>query len=221
MGWGILMLLEGEVWYNINGVGAGHTTPHLTSYAKGSRTMANHIVPNPQEESPDPVFVYFISASDATKIGIASDPQRRLLQLQTAHHALLEIILTLKCANREVALSLEKAFKSWYAPLRLMEEWYNVAPSKIASDIRLIERFSRDVLEIRKNATDSEMRNLDRRFQAQHDGTLFPVSLFRDMKKREGVISALRLLADELEGEAMPLRFEEDEYTTLDTGEDA
>lgn len=173
------------------------------------------------EEEPIPVYVYFISASDATKIGIATDPQHRLAQLQTAHHALLEIILTLKCPNRDIALSLEKAFKSWYAPLHLMEEWYNVAPSKIASDIRLIARFSRDVLEIKQNANETEIRNLDRRFQANHDGTLFPVMLFRDMKRRERVVDALRRLADDLEDSSTPLHFEEDEYTTLDHGEDS
>lgn len=41
------MLAERKTCYNINGVGAGHTTPHLTSYAKGSRTMANNSIPNP------------------------------------------------------------------------------------------------------------------------------------------------------------------------------
>ncbi len=72
-----------------------------------------------------PSFVYFIAnrGQGTVKIGISTDPEKRLSQLQTSNHDQLEILAVMEADERTEGL-LHRRFKSH----RLSGEWFTLSP---------------------------------------------------------------------------------------------
>ncbi len=63
-----------------------------------------------------------------SKVGIASDPIRRMASLQTAHFQRLVIAGWWKTPDREIARALEVAFHTTQSAKRLSGEWFDFSP---------------------------------------------------------------------------------------------
>jgi predicted GIY-YIG superfamily endonuclease len=85
-------------------------------------------------------FVYFIAAGwGPIKIGVSSDPSRRLADLATSHYKPLRILYPYECRTREVALLIEDAFHRWYGERRLRNEWFDIKLRELIEDIKLFD----------------------------------------------------------------------------------
>lgn len=62
------------------------------------------------------------------KIGIASDPEKRIASLQTGSARRLKILSYFDTPNREIAKKFEVAFHKYYESKRLAGEWFDVDP---------------------------------------------------------------------------------------------
>lgn len=71
-------------------------------------------------------FIYFIfnEPSQAIKIGLAKDVEKRLKALQTSNSTKLRLIKTVQVVGREGAQTLEKALHKQFDHLRLNGEWF-------------------------------------------------------------------------------------------------
>jgi hypothetical protein len=69
--------------------------------------------------------VYVIEGGDAVKIGIATDPARRLAGLQTGSPTHLRLLWQIVCPD---ARNLEAVLHARYQPYRSHGEWYAAAP---------------------------------------------------------------------------------------------
>lgn len=69
----------------------------------------------------DEKFVYFISNGEFVKIGVASNPEKRLKQLQTANHTKLKLF-----AFTEGGEVVEKVMHKLFEPLRVRGEWFKL-----------------------------------------------------------------------------------------------
>ena len=76
--------------------------------------------------------IYFIRAPNAVKIGMAKDPNRRLMVLQTSHPDELELV-----ATREGGRALEAEYHARYAEHRVRGEWFEPAPAILSEIERL------------------------------------------------------------------------------------
>lgn len=105
-----------------------------------------------------PYYVYFISAgSSPIKIGISNDPARRLNDLQTAHYEQLHLLYTISCNSEDHARNLERAFHRWYGEQCLLNEWFDILPDEISSDIELMYSLSQHVQSIQQYALPEEV----------------------------------------------------------------
>lgn len=80
-------------------------------------------------------YVYLITTSKAVKIGISSDPEKRLSGLQTSHHETLKLYCTFACQNGDHAGSLERMLHQHYLSNRIRGEWFDIDPEKIIDDV--------------------------------------------------------------------------------------
>jgi len=87
------------------------------------------------------MYVYFIRAGKAgpIKIGIASDVERRIADMQTGNAYILESILTIPCKSRIHAQSVENSLHAFFRKQRIRGEWFtgNINIKKVEK--RLIE----------------------------------------------------------------------------------
>lgn len=65
-----------------------------------------------------------------SKVGIASDPLKRMATLQTAHFQKLVCAGWWATPDREIARQLEIAFHATQAKFRLSGEWFDIPPNK-------------------------------------------------------------------------------------------
>lgn len=65
-----------------------------------------------------------------SKVGIATDPVRRMANLQTAHHQRLVIGGFWETPDREMARALEAAFHETQEDSRLSGEWFDLTPAQ-------------------------------------------------------------------------------------------
>lgn len=65
-----------------------------------------------------------------SKVGIASDPTKRIATLQTAHHQRLILAGSWRLPEREIARSLEAAFHATQKRDRLAGEWFDMTPEQ-------------------------------------------------------------------------------------------
>lgn len=109
-------------------------------------------------------FVYFISAgSGPIKIGLSDNPEQRLLDFQTSHYKKLHLLFVIECTTRTEAYQLESAFHRWYADIRLMNEWFDVAPSQIAEDVKLLMALAKSAIEIKQITSTASLARLEAR----------------------------------------------------------
>lgn len=76
--------------------------------------------------------IYFIRSPNAVKIGMAKDPHRRLMVLQTSHPDELELVAT--C---EGGRALEAEYHARFAEHRVRGEWFQPASPILAEIARL------------------------------------------------------------------------------------
>jgi len=76
--------------------------------------------------------IYFIRSPNAVKIGMAKDPHRRLMVLQTSHPDELELV-----ATREGGRALEAEYHARFAEHRVRGEWFEPASPILAEIARL------------------------------------------------------------------------------------
>ena len=81
------------------------------------------------------VFLYIICGYGRSheplgpvKIGIASDPEKRIASLQTGSPRPLKILAVFDTPNREIARKFEAAFHRHYDDERLAGEWFDIDP---------------------------------------------------------------------------------------------
>lgn len=73
------------------------------------------------------MYVYFVRARgkpQRLKIGKASDPERRLKELQTGCPYPLQLEAKLKCRNERHAFQVERAAHEYFAAERTIGEWF-------------------------------------------------------------------------------------------------
>src|SRR3954468_14045308 len=63
--------------------------------------------------------VYFITDDVAIKIGFAKDVEKRLQELQVAHHVVLRLLCSIACSRQ-----LEQAIHARLEHLRIRGEWF-------------------------------------------------------------------------------------------------
>lgn len=68
--------------------------------------------------------VYFITDGDFIKIGIASDLDRRVRQLQTGNPRLLTVMAVIKCRSMDEARDLETFLHRSLSDLNILNEWF-------------------------------------------------------------------------------------------------
>lgn len=73
------------------------------------------------------VYIIGIVGSDLCKIGISSDPKKRLAQLLTASPVEMEIVHVFKLPNRLNAAAIEQAFHGVFRRQRARGEWFKIS----------------------------------------------------------------------------------------------
>lgn len=107
------------------------------------------------------VFVYIIGIRKGgrpvapIKVGISSDPARRLADLQTACPYPLISVATFFCPTRDAARTVEAAFHQSQARNNTSGEWFDVHPMKALQLVCISMRFA-----IQYNIEDPELRAL-------------------------------------------------------------
>ena len=84
----------------------------------------------------DSCFVYLIenTHNHYTKIGVSTNPSRRLRQLQTGNDSILQLIGTIKV---EDAFKVEKLLHKSYTQKRVYGEWFAIS----ADDLRVLSSY--------------------------------------------------------------------------------
>jgi len=94
----------------------------------------------------DKYYVYFISCGDkknpSVKIGIAKQPEKRILNLQVGNPCLLKLISTIECRSRKHAENLEHWLHKCFSKYHIRGEWFK---GKYINVGRAIAGFQTDV----------------------------------------------------------------------------
>jgi predicted GIY-YIG superfamily endonuclease len=71
-------------------------------------------------------FVYFIQQGcGSIKIGVSSDPEKRLKTMQTGTSKQLRLLISVPFESRSEAFAIERELHSKYAHLRTRGEWFH------------------------------------------------------------------------------------------------
>lgn len=89
----------------------------------------------------DPTFVYVMSRKNSdivgpTKIGMARNPQRRLLSIQTATPFPICLFKTFHLPTRVLAREIEAHFHRAFIADHLHGEWFNIGPAKAEKRVK-------------------------------------------------------------------------------------
>lgn len=96
------------------------------------------------DSTPNSCCVYVIVAtSGAVKIGITSNVDTRLKELQTGNHEQLSVLYKLEVANRTIATAIESLLHDRYARHALRGEWFSVDADRLVEDIRFVSAFAK------------------------------------------------------------------------------
>lgn len=96
------------------------------------------------------VFVYILAVKkdgkpvSPVKVGISSDPARRLANIQTACPFPLFMLATFFCPSREAARTIEAAFHTSQSRNNTSGEWFDVRPMKALQLVCISMRFAID-----------------------------------------------------------------------------
>lgn len=85
-------------------------------------------------------YVYLITDGTYTKVGISSDPQKRLAALQTANPKKLSIAHTVKLMSKESASLLESGLHQYFEKARVSGEWLLLPFDIIRDAIPIVEK---------------------------------------------------------------------------------
>lgn len=77
------------------------------------------------------IYVVQFGDNNIFKIGISSDPNRRLIDMQTASPYLLSIIYIAEFEDRERAQTMEHLFHNWFKNKQMYGEWFEVKSGEI------------------------------------------------------------------------------------------
>jgi hypothetical protein len=80
-------------------------------------------------------YVYLITSSNAVKIGVSNNPQKRLATLQTANHEPLRLFFEIRCSSDELAYKVESCLHERYSTYRLNGEWFMIDPNIAVNEI--------------------------------------------------------------------------------------
>lgn len=83
-------------------------------------------------------MIYFIQieGTEYVKVGRASNPQKRLMNLSCAHPFPLELVHTFRTENDVVV---EKQIHAYLKPYRMRGEWFDISPDKRTETINRFE----------------------------------------------------------------------------------
>lgn len=80
------------------------------------------------------MYVYVISDGSHVKIGIASDPQSRLVNLQVGNRLKLSLLHYKDCKCKRDATLLEQRLHQLYKKSHVTGEWFNVPPDEVIQE---------------------------------------------------------------------------------------
>ncbi len=81
-------------------------------------------------------FLYLIgSAAGPIKIGVSSDVNRRLTQVQTGNATAQEVFATFRFANRREAEAMEALLHRTFGAWRVRGEWFGGEPHKLVEEV--------------------------------------------------------------------------------------
>lgn len=102
-----------------------------------------------------PAYVYFVSPSPKTgpvKIGVTTNINKRLAQLQTSHHEKLQVIALITCDNNAHAYSLESKLHSKCASTQIRNEWFDINADDVEGLVKSIQHDHQSAKQPAKNA---------------------------------------------------------------------
>ena len=76
------------------------------------------------------IYIFARPAQNIVKVGISSNPEARLRQVQTGSPDRLSIYATLVFPNRRAAQDVERAFHDVLDLSRMCGEWFGIAPDR-------------------------------------------------------------------------------------------
>lgn len=83
-----------------------------------------------------PYYIYFAGIDTGyTKIGISSDPQSRLIELQVGNPHEIKIYSTIKVKDMRTAQTVESMLHSRYASYRGIGEWFSIPVNIVFEEI--------------------------------------------------------------------------------------
>lgn len=105
-------------------------------------------------------FAYLIRAgkTDNYKIGISSNTQSRLVNLQTAHYEKLSILTTSKFETRFIALEFEAELHNNYKGFNTIGEWFRFSNEQIIDIKKLFKSEVSEVILLRARICELEAR---------------------------------------------------------------
>ena len=84
------------------------------------------------------IRVYAIVSATALKIGMTTNMELRLSDLQSANSHSLRVVAILDCENADDAFSLEAMLHRYFQSNRLSGEWFNITPDDFLRVAELI-----------------------------------------------------------------------------------
>lgn len=100
-----------------------------------ARKMIPALRGEPVKKSMQCVYIVRQMGSHYYKIGVASDPDRRVKELQTSNPAYLQIVWRSEYCDRSVAISAERRMHQEYRHVRSAQstqrEWFNLGPHEV------------------------------------------------------------------------------------------
>ncbi len=83
-----------------------------------------------------PGFVYVMERAGHLKIGLSTDPEKRLRQIQTASPEPIALIATRQFANRLTAAAAERLLHKRFARKRHVGEWFNAEKHRVLAALQ-------------------------------------------------------------------------------------
>lgn len=95
-------------------------------------------MPNSKSNQRCCVYVIEQETTGYIKIGIADNPESRILDLQIGSPFPLSLKGAIKCANRDIATIVERYMHLCYQPVQAVGEWFRVPANQALSDINTV-----------------------------------------------------------------------------------
>ena len=77
------------------------------------------------DENPK-AYVYFMTDGEFVKIGVAENPTKRAVEIQTGSPREISVICAIPCKTKNAAFNLENKLHSVYGFARVRGEWFNI-----------------------------------------------------------------------------------------------